>query len=157
MNLVTELVSPTTTRTLFNFVAQKIGTSILDPTILYVDIGTTSSLSFEDLYTAKYTIDTNGVITLNDVYMFSSSFNDANGVSQIQISGDGGNTFVPMTDETPSGQLDRVGPGLWITNIQTGNDQFQIKVVGKSTDGLDATIRLDIISYVYIVFNKKII
>jgi len=124
----------------------------------YFTVGTTTNAAFEPLYTAKYTIDTNGkiIVVMIDLLMYSN--NSANGESKLQVSGDGGLTFVDVTNTIPTGLAQaRVGAGLWIPEIQTGPDKLQFRVVGRSTDGAPATIQVRTYSDIRLVINKKII
>jgi len=124
----------------------------------YFTVGTTTNAVFEPLYTATYTIDTNGKIIVVMIDLLIYSNNSANGESKLQVSGDGGLTFVDVTNTIPTGLAQaRVGAGLWIPEIQTGPDKLQFRVVGRSTNGALATIQIRTYSDIRLVINKKII
>jgi len=124
----------------------------------YFAVGTTMNAAFEPLYTATYTVDTNGKIIVIDISLTMYSSNSANGESKLQVSGDGGTTFVDVTDTIPTGvDQARIGAGLWITEIAPGLNKLQFRVVGRSTNGLLATINLRTDSFIDFVINKKII
>lgn len=123
----------------------------------YGTIGTTSSLTYVPLFTAQYTVDTNGFIKVLDIRPDMFSNNSANGISKLQISGDGGTTFVDITGDIGTGlDLRFTGPGQWIHTIQAGTNQLQFRILGKSTNGAVATIRVRNDSFIYFVFNKTI-
>jgi len=126
----------------------------------YLTVGTTTSGVFVTLYTATYNVDSNGkiVVVMINLSMFSN--NSANGESKLQVSGDGGATFVDVTNAIPTG-LDeaREGAGLWITEIQPGTDikKLQFRIMGRSTNGALATINTRVDSFIEFLLNKKII
>ena len=132
----------------------------------YFTVGTTTSMVFVPLvppppnapYTATYTVDTDGhiiVVMIQLSIMFSN--NSANGESKLQVSGDGGVTFVDITNAIPTGVgQSRSGSGLWIPEIQAGINKLQFRVVGRSTDGALATINVRTDTEIVIVINKKI-
>lgn len=127
----------------------------------YFSVGTTTSLAFVPLYTASYNIDSNGKIIVVMISLTMFSNNSANGESKFQVSGDGGVTFVDVTNTIPTG-LDqaRIGAGLWITEVQPGTDvlkKLQFRVMGRSTNGALATINVRDDSHIVFIFNKKII
>lgn len=113
---------------------------------------TSSSTTFVEILTSKYTVDTEGIIEVGEIFVnivTSNGFNSGtNAVSKYQISGDGGNNFIDLTTGIPSvlpgppfyGVLATSGRGKWIDNIEVGPDKLQLRVLGKSTDGHPATI-----------------
>ena len=127
----------------------------------YFTVGTTASAVFVPLYTATYNVDTNGKIIVIMIYLSMFSNNSANGESKLQVSGDGGVTFVDVTNTIPTGLAQaRVGAGLWIPEVQPGTDvlkKLQIRVMGRSTNGALATIIVRTDSYIEFILNKKII
>lgn len=154
-----------TIRVILDVAAHKNGSSVVglfsaDP-FGYVTMGsTTNMVDFVTLDTASYTVDTNGIIFLDSIYMFILTNNDANAECKLQISGDGGITpFVDMTDGIPGTGIDLItsGPGAWITNVDTGVDKLQIRVVGRSTDGNAAATKLRADSFMDFTFRKELI
>lgn len=127
----------------------------------FYTVGTTSSLDYVTLYTKTYTIDYNGKLTILGMYLETTldiTFFNGNGICKAQISGDGGNNFSDITDDIigdPALFVIRNGIGKWINNINTGPDQLQLRILGKSADGNPATIKLDRYSYFEILYNKK--
>lgn len=155
MKLKIAVIAPLTTRTVLRLMSQKHGTAIL--TAVVYESFTTSSLVLETLFTATYTIDTQGVIDVIDVWLDLITDNSANGRCTVEISGDGGATFIPMTTEVPDGvTLATTGPGLWITGVNIGTNQLQIRIKGRSTDGALATIKIRNDSTMDIIFNKRL-
>lgn len=146
------------TRIIFRIVAPKQANNPIDPSINWVVI-TTSSLSFETLFTGKYTISYDGVINIISTRLDMLTFNDANGECKLQMSGDGGNTFVDVTNEVPGAatSLWSVGPGEWVNNVQIGPDKFQIRLLGRSTDGNPTGIYIHPVSAIDIIFSKKLL
>lgn len=109
----------------------------------YYTVGTTSSLSYVTLFTIKYTVDVEGLLTVSEMTFDNiESNNDANGECKLQISGDGGNTFVDVTGDIGGGILATGGAGLWINNVEVGKDKLQVRILGRSTDGNPANIIL---------------
>lgn len=158
MESLQPIISSDTTHLVIQFTDRKQGTTPLQLSTIsiYIDIGTTSSLVLEPLYTAKYTIDFNGTLVVNSMDLFMFSFNDVNARSVLQVSGDGGNNFVDITDEIPDGiDAGTVGNGLWINSIKIGTDGLQFRVLGRSTDGNPATVRLDQGSSIGIIIVKN--
>ncbi len=156
MKLKIAVVAPLTNRVDLYFMAQKHGTSILTLATLYESF-TTTSPALETLFTATYTMDTQGFIDVIDVWLHLVTDNSTNGLCTADISGDGGATFIPMTTEIPSVvTLETTGPGLWITCIETGTDKLQIRIKGRSTDGALATINIRNDSVIDIIFNKRL-
>lgn len=144
MKIVTPVLASKISRTFIQITAGKQATSPLD---LYsitagdVVIGSTSSTDFVVLYTSQQTIDVNGKIVPFDINLIMITDNDANGECKIQISGNGGTTYVDMTDEIPEISFVQ-GSGAWITSIDTGENKLRMRVLGRSTDGNPATIRI---------------
>lgn len=156
MKLKIAVVAPLTNRVDLYFMAQKHGTSILTLATLYESF-TTTSPALETLYTATYTMDTQGFIDVIVVWLYLVTDNSANGRCTAEISGDGGVTFIPMTTEVPDGAgLVTRGPGLWITSINTGTNKLQIRIRGRSTDGALATIKIRNDAIIDIIFNKRL-
>lgn len=125
----------------------------------YIDIGTTSDISFATLFTQTHTIDFNGSIDVLSIFLFIYTNNDANAECKLQISGDTGNTFVDMTDAIGTGiDLNTRGPGTWINSVAIGNDGLQIRILGRSTDGNPATVRLyGYYSTINMLLSKKLV
>lgn len=150
------IVTPTNTRMFLYYMAQFQGAAQLTSDVAtYATLGPTSSLVFVPLYTANFTVDTEGVISVANMLLFISTNNDANAVCKLQISGDGGNTFVDATGEIGTGALSTSGPGLWLSNVQAGLNKFQIRIMGKSTNANPANILVEIDSFIECIFNKS--
>ena len=160
MKTLIKATTPTMSRLTIELIASLVGTDIADASqseLFYSEIGTTTNLNYETLYTAKYTIDENGILNVINMYLFSLWFNDNNARSKLQVSGDGGITWTDITDDIINGiDLEKTGPGLWITNISIGTNMFQFRILGKSTDGNVATIKLNTASYIDFMIQKKI-
>lgn len=155
MKLKIAVIAPLTTRTVLRLTSQKHGTSILTSTVY--ESFTTTSLTLVPLYTAIYTVDTQGIIDVVDVWLDLITNNSANARCTVEISGDGGTTYIPMTTEVPSGlDLETKGPGLWVTGVSIGTNQLKIRIKGRSTDGLTATINIRNDSTMDIIFNKRL-
>lgn len=140
-------------------VPQIVGATVIDlagPNNLYYPVGTTSSLVYVPLFTSKYTVDVSGILSVHHINLKAIIFyNDANASCKLQISGDGGNTFFDMTDDLPFGDFPtRSGAGLWINNIEVGEDKLQIRILGKSSDGNPATVRENGTDYIDIYVTK---
>jgi len=155
MKLKVSVIAPLTTRTVLRLMSQKQGTDSLT-SVVYLSFPT-SSLVLETLFTAMYTIDTQGIVDVIDVWLDLRTDNSTNGVCTVEISGDGGTTFIPITTEIPSTlDLQTKGPGLWITGVNIGANQLQIRIRGRSIDGLAATINIRSDSTMDIIFNKRL-
>lgn len=108
-----------------------------------ITIGTTSSLIYVTLHTATYTIDNVGSILIAYIFIQIVTNNSANGQCKLQVSGDGGTTFVDVTGNIGAGaNLNTGGVGLWISSINIGANKFQLRVQGRSTDDALATIKI---------------
>lgn len=135
------VISPTSKLFRLDF-AQAQGTTAL-VSDRNITIGSTSSLTYVTLHTATYTIDNIGTLTLAYVFIQIVTNNSANGECKIQISEDGGSTFVDMTGDIGAGSnLNTGGYGLWISGINIGANKLQLRVLGRSTDGASATIKI---------------
>ena len=155
MKLKIAVVAPLTTRVFLFLMSQKHGTATLTSTVY--ESFTTTSLVLVTLFTATYTIDTQGVIDVIDEWLDIITDNSANGRCTVEISGDGGATFIPVTTEVPDGaNLETMGPGLWITGVNTGLGQLKIRIKGRSTDGALATIKIRNDSTMDFIFNKRL-
>lgn len=140
MNTRPSVITPTSKLFVLYFVHND--TDVLSSSV-YKTIGTTSNLVYETLLTTSYTIDVSGVLSVKDIYIQVLTDNDANGECKIQISGDGGSTFVDMTGDIGTGtDLTTGGPGLWISSIDIGANKLQIRVLGRSTNGSPADIKI---------------
>lgn len=150
-------ITPTTIRMLINIPSQHNGAAELtDTAISYIDLPT-SNIAFEQLLLFQATVDFNGVISVLDMFVDMFSDNSANAVSKLQVSGNGGTTWVDVTNEIPTGlDLERIGSGIWIPSINTGSNKFRIRLVGKTTGGA-ATVRISRDSYMFVIINKRII
>lgn len=157
MRALIGVIAPTTTRLYLRFGGFN-GSSLLE-----VQFGawigtymtwTTNSTEFVELASASYTIDKDRPVSVLNIYF--DIFHFANifpGICKLQISGDGGTTWVDATDEVSSGG--RTGPGLWITTINKGENQFKIRLVGKSSTGALGTIKLHMASFIDITLNYQ--
>lgn len=156
MRSIIGVISPTTTtlRLLFGQAQD----SVILPSSFMVLLGTTSSLVYVPIFTATYTIDISGIISVVNMFFDIITYNDLNAVSKLQVSGDGGTTFVDVTGDIGSTfGLETGGSGLWLNTIQVGTNKYQIRMLGKSTDGNPANIIADTASKHLLKINKKLI
>lgn len=155
------VIAPTSIRVILDFVAANQGnTPLVFTGITTRSEFTTNSLVFVNWFTAAYTIDLNGVLSVVDIFFYLLTSNDVNSILKIQISKDGGVSFVDATGEIGfSGLFDdlTMGSGNWISSIDTGQNKLQIRVQAKSTTGANATARIRGDSYLKLVYNKKVI
>jgi hypothetical protein len=114
--------------------------------------------AFEEVFTSKYTIDTNGSITLSEIFLFvdTDPLTTSNGVSKVEISGDAGHTWAPMSGDVIGSQYFEAY-GLWIDKIDSVTDGLQFKYSVASTDGTDAYIYFFNDYEVVITLNKKVV
>lgn len=156
MRSILSVVSPTSALLRLTF-GQVQGSNLMSSTG-YITIGTTSNLVDTVLATIKYTMDIQGItIKLLNIDWDLDTNNDANGISKIQISGDGGTTFFDVVNNIGAGVIATSGSGLWISNIDIGVDKLQIRVLGRSTDGNPATFKVYYTSLALINTNKRLI
>lgn len=122
----------------------------------YITVGTTSSLVYEILFTGTYTVSNQGIISVICIFIVDiTTNNDVNAESKFQLSRDGGGTFIDITGDIGSGELLTGGVGRWISGVDTGNDKFKFRILGRSTDGNPATVRVDIFeTFGVFVINK---
>lgn len=146
MKALIGVIAPTTTSLLLAFGGFNAGATIpviigsTDKTFLEID---TTSMVFVELASASYTTDKDRAVSVLNLYLFTMYNNSLNGRCKLQISRDGGTTWVDMTDTVLDGFFEgREGPGLWINTINPGDNQLKIRLMGLSTDGANATIRL---------------
>lgn len=135
-----------------------------------------SNTTFEEVpgSRSKYTIDTNGIITLTEIIVILDTGlltrnlffpsgppialpipTTSNGVLRVEISGDAGNTFVNMSGDIIGPKLVRA-TGLWINKIDTVPDGLQFRFLVKSTNGLPATVAMSNQDQIIFVLNKKL-
>lgn len=152
------IIAPTTVRATFDLMAKKQGSSQLTGFAAYYLAVAVTSTSFVVAFSGSYTIDTNGVLSVVDIFLSMFTDNTVAGESKLQISGDGGVTWVDVTGAIGVGTgIERTGPGLWISSIQTGTDKFRFRILGRSTTGALSLIQIRSDSFIYIVYNKTII
>lgn len=159
MKALIGVIAPTTTRLLLDFGGFNAGATIP------VEIGTTnktfiewntSSMVFVELASVSYTADKDRAVSVLNLYLFTMYNNSLNGRCKLQISGDGGTTWVDMTNTILDGFFEgREGPGLWITTINPGDNQLKIRLMGLSTDGANATIRFRQDSFLDVTLNYQ--
>lgn len=116
----------------------------------------TSSVVFTELTKKTYTIDITGTIDVEDILFSIITNNNANAQSKVQISGDGGITFIDVTNPIGTGLIFNFGSGLWINNTQIGQNKLQIRILGRSTDGNPANIIIREDSSVLMWFHKHV-
>lgn len=156
MKSIIGVISPTTTTLRIGFGQAQ--DSFLLPSSFMVLLGNTSSLVYVSVFTATYTIDISGIISVVNMFFDIVTYNDLNAMSKLQISGDGGITFVDVTGDMDSTFfLETGGSGSWINNIQPGINKYQIRMLGKSTDGNPANIIADTASIHLLKINKRLI
>lgn len=148
------IIAPASKILTFYFMAQHQGSDQLLSDFTLAQFTTSSNPAFELLYTTQYTIDTFGTIEVNDIDIDLFLLSDANSEFIMQISGDGGTTFAPVTTALQSGITEITGGGLWISHIQPGNDKLVIQLLGRSLDGNPATIGIFIDSFIRFVLFK---
>lgn len=153
------VITPTTVRATFDLMAKNQGSSQLTGVgAYYVTLASVADTSFAVVLSGSITIDTNGVITIINLFLSMFTNNTVAGESKLQISGDGGVTWVDVTNAIGIGlDINRTGPGLWISSIQTGTNKFRFRILGRSTTGALSLIRLRSDSILQIVYNKTII
>lgn len=158
MRSIIGVIAPTTTRLLLSFGGFN-GNASLSVSLGTADVSivekTTSLTTFVELASSSYSLDKDRSVDILNLYLDLLTFNSANGRSKLQISGDGGNTWIDMTDEINGGTLSREGPGLWISSVQNGDDQLKIRWMGRSSDGALATLRLILSSSLDVTVNYQ--
>lgn len=119
----------------------------------------TTSQTLTPLFTSKYTLDTNGIFSVEYIRFVIVTNNSANATCLIQISGDGGITFADMTTEIGAVGFDLFtgGTGLWVSTMESGPDKLQVRILGRSTDGLSATILISDTTILDFTLNKKFV
>lgn len=163
MKTTQAIVAKKTARLTFGVISKFFDSNIAplgSSSLSFIDIGSTNSTSFVPLFTSTYTIDTNGKINVFEIRLFMRMSNDALGGAKLQISGDGGSTFVDVTNEIGGGAIIlRIGPGLWINKIDAGLDKFQIRVLGRDASGIgfSRTFRIRADSFIDILMVKEIV
>lgn len=159
MRTTTAIIAPRNEFIVIGFDSQIRGTSPLEASSItgggITPVATTSSTSFEEAFIAKYTIDTNGIITVNSIVVNLVTVSSPNGVIRIDISGDAGNTFVDMTGDVIGAKTLAAISGLWIIKIDTVIDGLQLKFLVRSTDGNPANIILDNAGNMAFSLNKN--
>lgn len=142
--LTTPSIVAVTTKVFVMTFAQIFGAGLITSLNQLITIGTTSSLVYEELAKVSYTIDTTGAISVINILIDDiTTDNSVNAEAKFQISGDGGVTFKDITGNIGAGAaLSTTGAGLWINSIDIGVDKFQIRLLGRSTDGSPATINI---------------
>ena len=121
-------------------------------------------------WTEDINMDQEGTLTVTSIYAefeWQSRFLIGGGggttsSSKIQISGDGGTTFVDLTDNYDNTSATftvriRAGTGRWISSLTTGANQLQIRLVHWSDDGggvatSEAQVRSN--SYIRLTYAK---
>lgn len=153
------IIAPTTVRATFDLMAKNQGSSQLTGFgAYYVTLASVTDTSFAVVLSGSFTIDTNGVLTVVEIFLSMFTSNTIAGESKLQISGDGGVTWVDVTNAIGVGaDIERTGPGLWISSIQTGTNKFRFRILGRSTTGALSLIQIRSDSFIYIVYNKTII
>lgn len=154
MKTILNVVAPTTVLYILEY--GQLNGSVIAATDLYINVGTTSSLIYVPLGTIKVTVDMQGIITVYDLTCSLQTNNSANGVCKLQISGDGGNTFTDITNDILGGVRTRGGVALWINSIQAGIDKLQVRVLGRSSNGNLATIKIYTRSTIQMTLNKRL-
>lgn len=134
------VIAPTFKYVFIDF-SQYQGTSLLTSNNYLT--ATTTSLVYVPLIVQTWTVDTQGTLTITEILVSLATNNAVNGKSKLQISKDGGMSFIDITGDIGAGVLSTGGVGQWITDVETGNDKLQIRLLGMSTNGLAANILIN--------------
>ena len=147
-----------------------IGDDGSSPPYTATTVATTSS-NYATAWNESINFEPTGTINIVAIYAeleWQTRFVDnggtaASSVSKVQISGDGGSSWVDMTDEftttaTSYTNRVRIGVGKWISTVTAGTDQLQLRLVqktntGTSADASNAQIRVN--SYLRISYRKS--
>ena len=155
--------------------AEDLGTTVLtdegsSPPYTATSASTTSS-TYTTTWSESVNFEPSGTSTIVAIYaefewqtrFVDNSGSAASSVSKIQISGNGGSSWVDMTDEftntaTSYTNRVRIGVGQWISTVAAGSNQLQIRLVhktntGSSADASNAQIRVN--SYLRISYRKS--
>ena len=155
--------------------AEDLGTTVLtdegsSPPYTATSASTTSS-TYTTAWSESVNFEPSGPSTIVAIYaefewqtrFVDNSGSAASSVSKIQISGNGGSSWVDMTDEftntaTSYTNRVRIGVGQWISTVAAGSNQLQIRLVhktntGSSADASNAQIRVN--SYLRISYRKS--
>lgn len=153
------VIAPTTVQLTIDLMGKAQGSSpLIGFGSYYFDFTPITNTTFITLLSGSFTVDTNGVLTVVNIFLTMFIKNTVAGESKLQISGNGGTTWVDVTDAIGVGtDIERTGPGLWITNIQVGTDKLMFRLLGRSTTGALSIIGIRSDSFLTIVYNKKII
>lgn len=155
-------------------VAEDIGTTVIsdtgsNPALRPAVAHTTNSIVFVEAWSEDINFEPNNSVSVISIYaelIWRSAIANvaANSESYIEMSGDGGATWVPVTDTFSNNNTDitlgsstraRRGVGLWITTVVTGANQLQFRLMHRTTNAAhqsSAQIRSD--SYVRITYRK---
>lgn len=117
--------------------------------------------AYEDILLEKFGIEDVGLIEVLDIYADIRIRVKGNGAIRWQISGIGGGddsnwtTFVQVTFNVGAfTSLTRMGSGTWISSINTGNDQLQIRLQALANVGTVNTVIRDN-SLIQIQYRQK--
>lgn len=125
----------------------------------YLDLASTTNNSYGTIFINKYSVEDIGIIEVISVEVDVGILVKGNGSIRWQISGDDGNTWVSFIERAFNvgvfASLIRVGRGMWITSINTGINQLQIRLQSLANAGT-VNVKIGDPSEMLVVYRQKI-
>lgn len=162
MRLININKSASVNQIIYDFLVQLQGTiAITGGTITKAfSLPDVTSTDYQNVFAVSYRVEDVGNIEVMSIFFLAVFQYNGNGSVRWQISGDGGQTFSTIGEGSFNvGVLtaDAIsGTGLWITNIQPGDNKLQLRMQAKVVAGtVSTTIRND--SAMILVYRKKVV
>jgi len=130
----------------------------------------TTSTSAAAALTKQITVESESTVTVSSMYIeaeWQTAIANAasTSTSKVQISGDGGSSWVDVTDDFTNQGTDinataseriRAGSGKWLSTISTGANQLRLRLVHQTNNGSHAsTAQLRSSSYIRLTYLKS--
>lgn len=161
MKLETPTISITVLDTIYDMAASVRGTGVLTLTGERLDLADVTNSEYETILSNSYRVEDVGSIEVIAMFVILDWYIKGNGQWRWQISGDGGTTWVTITEVTDNQvaftEYQRGGAGLWLSSIDVGTDKLQVRLQARAVSGTVSTQVVDTGNFVRFLYRKWVL
>lgn len=161
MKLKTPITSITVLDSIYDMAASLRGVGVLTGLGEILNLPDVSSNLYTTILSNSYRVEDVGFIEMLSMFVTFGWNMLGNGQWRWQASGDGGTTWVTLTEVTSNTGVftfvNRGGTGLWLSSIDIGANKFQVRFQAIAVAGTVSTQISDTTSFITFLYRKKVL
>lgn len=161
MKLKTPITSITMLDSIYDMAASVRGTGVLTGSVETLNLPNVTSNIYTTILSNSYRVEDVGFIEMLSMFTALGWNMLGNGQWRWQVSGDGGTTWVTLTEVTSNTgvftTVNRGGAGLWLSSIDIGANKFHVRFQTRAVAGTVSTQILDTSSFIRLLYRKKVL